>query len=203
MLAERAWIATVAVLGVLLAVQTLRLSQEKESHATTRAEFAQAQARAQAEARALEAAYRAEELRRRKAQEEIVNEHETKLAQAQAAARAADSAAARLRERLAQVAAAARTSSPDRPAAATGAPAPAPADLYADVQRRLDEAVRTIARFADDAALAGATCERSYDALTVIDPALPDTHGDMVKLFWDPFEGADYLTFKRKRAKKG
>lgn len=40
-------------------------------------------------------------------------------------------------------------------------------------------------------------------ALTVIDPSLPDTHGDMVKLFWDPFEGADYLTFKRKRAKKG
>lgn len=166
MLAERVWIAAVAVLGVLLAVQTLRLSHEKESHAAARAEFAQALARAQAETRALEAAYRAEELRRRKAQEEIVNEHETKLAQAQAAARAADSAAARLRERLAQVAAAARTSSPDRPTADTSAPTPAPADLHADVQRRLDEAVRTIARFADDAALAGATCERFYDALT-------------------------------------
>lgn len=166
MLAERAWIATVAVLGVLLAVQTLRLSHERESHAATRAEFAQVQARAHAEARALEAAYRAEELRRRKAQEEIVHDHETKLAQAQAAARAADSAAARLRERLAQVAAAAGASSSDRPAASASAPATATADLHADVQRRLDEAVRTIARFADDAALAGATCERSYDALT-------------------------------------
>jgi hypothetical protein len=39
-------------------------------------------------------------------------------------------------------------------------------------------------------------------ALTVIDPSLPDTHGDMVKLFWDPFEGADYLKFKRKKFKR-
>jgi hypothetical protein len=36
-------------------------------------------------------------------------------------------------------------------------------------------------------------------AVTVINPSLPETNPDMTKLFWDPYEGADYLTFKRKR----
>ena len=35
--------------------------------------------------------------------------------------------------------------------------------------------------------------------LTVIDPSLPETHPDLIKPFWDPFEGADYLAFKRRR----
>lgn len=35
--------------------------------------------------------------------------------------------------------------------------------------------------------------------LTVIDPALPDVHPDLVKVFWDPHEGAEYLTWKRSR----
>lgn len=36
-------------------------------------------------------------------------------------------------------------------------------------------------------------------AVTVIDPALGLAHPDLTKVFWDPEEGADYLTFKRKR----
>jgi hypothetical protein len=35
--------------------------------------------------------------------------------------------------------------------------------------------------------------------LTVIDPALPETHPDMIKIFWCPEEGADYLAFKRSK----
>lgn len=38
--------------------------------------------------------------------------------------------------------------------------------------------------------------------VTVINPLLPDTHPDAIKLFWDAAEGADYLTFVRGRAKK-
>lgn len=34
---------------------------------------------------------------------------------------------------------------------------------------------------------------------TVIDPRLPDDHPDLVKVFWDPLEGSEYLTFLRKR----
>jgi hypothetical protein len=35
--------------------------------------------------------------------------------------------------------------------------------------------------------------------VTVIDPSLPATHPGLVKVFWDPVEGADYLTFLRQR----
>lgn len=38
-------------------------------------------------------------------------------------------------------------------------------------------------------------------ALTVIDPRKPDQHPDLLKVFWDPREGADYLTFLRGRAR--
>lgn len=36
-------------------------------------------------------------------------------------------------------------------------------------------------------------------ALTVIDPRLPATHPDLIKLWWDPAEGADYLSWVRNR----
>jgi hypothetical protein len=36
-------------------------------------------------------------------------------------------------------------------------------------------------------------------ALTTINPALPPDHPDLVKVWWDPEEGADYLTFLRRR----
>jgi hypothetical protein len=36
-------------------------------------------------------------------------------------------------------------------------------------------------------------------ALTTINPALPSDHPDLIKAFWDPEEGADYLTYLRRR----
>lgn len=36
-------------------------------------------------------------------------------------------------------------------------------------------------------------------ALTVIDPRLPPTHPDLLKVYWDPAEGADFLTWTRGR----
>lgn len=38
-------------------------------------------------------------------------------------------------------------------------------------------------------------------AVTVIDPELPPTHPDLVKVFWDAFEGAEFLKYKRKKSK--
>jgi hypothetical protein len=35
--------------------------------------------------------------------------------------------------------------------------------------------------------------------MTVINPDLPQDHPDMVKVFWDPFEGADFVKWKRKK----
>lgn len=37
-------------------------------------------------------------------------------------------------------------------------------------------------------------------AFVVIDPALPDNHPDLIKVFWDPVAGVDYLQWARKRA---
>jgi hypothetical protein len=36
-------------------------------------------------------------------------------------------------------------------------------------------------------------------ALTVIDPRLPPTHPDLIHVFWDPHEGAEFLMWKRRR----
>ena len=36
-------------------------------------------------------------------------------------------------------------------------------------------------------------------AVTTINPNLPETHPDMIKVFWDPVEGADYLTYLRNK----
>jgi hypothetical protein len=36
--------------------------------------------------------------------------------------------------------------------------------------------------------------------VTVIDPSLPATHPDLIKVFWDAAEGADYLTYKRRKS---
>lgn len=35
--------------------------------------------------------------------------------------------------------------------------------------------------------------------VTVIDPALPQTHPDLVKVFWDADEGVDFLKYKRRK----
>jgi hypothetical protein len=40
-------------------------------------------------------------------------------------------------------------------------------------------------------------------AVTVINPDLPQTHPDLIKIFWDSEEGADYLKFKRDKWKRG
>lgn len=48
----------------------------------------------------------------------------------------------------------------------SGETAAASADLLAYVQQRLDESADGIARYADEASIAGRACEASYDALT-------------------------------------
>jgi hypothetical protein len=35
--------------------------------------------------------------------------------------------------------------------------------------------------------------------VTVINPALPETHPDLIKIFWEPEAGADYLNWLRRR----
>lgn len=83
---------------------------------------------------------------------------------ANAAARASDAVSERLRKQLAQYTAAARHS------ASTSGGAPAvggtdPLDLLSGLFSRTDQAAGELAKFADDAHIAGIACERSYDAV--------------------------------------
>lgn len=130
---------------------------------SVRVEFEQAKVAAAAERAASEAEAAAESLRRRRVQQEVVDAANLKAAQLERSVAAAADAGQRLRARLAAVQA--ERCARDPAAAASGTTAGAAADLPADVSRRLDEAADGVARFAEQSAIAGSTCERSYDAL--------------------------------------
>lgn len=98
-------------------------------------------------------------------QEALDAEHLARLA-VEDAGRRADAAAGSLRERAQQLAAAARCPAAQAGPAASSPAASAPADLLADMLGRSDAAAGELARYADQARLAGQLCERTYDALT-------------------------------------
>lgn len=113
-------------------------------------------------------AARAEEQRRTNAQAEIANEATKQAAAAAADAVAAGAAADSLRARVARLVAAARAS--DHPAAAGTGPGQSggdPLDVLVDVLGRSDKTSGELAGYADRLRVAGLTCERDYDALTV------------------------------------
>lgn len=131
-----------------------------------RADAANAALGAERTARQNEAAARLTESKRaQRIQEALDAEHLARL-EVEADARRADAAAGSLRERARQLAAAARCPAASASAAAGSPPADAPGDLLADLLERLDEAAGEVGRYADQARLAGATCERAYQALT-------------------------------------
>lgn len=126
--------------------------------------FEAAKATAAAERATSEAQAATETARRLRVQQEATDAANLKTAQLERSVAAAADAGQRLRARLAAVESARCAGDP---AAAAGGPAAgAAADLSADVHRRLDEAADGIARFAEQAAIAGGTCQLAYDALT-------------------------------------
>lgn len=162
-------------LGVALAaalawggVQTVRLSNEREAHADTRAAYSEA-GRVAAAARAKESeTNRTEEARREAAkQKEITHAQEQRRAAVAAAARA-DRAADGLRDQLATFVsdARARAAAPDPGPAGGSPPAGAELELLADVLRGVEQAGRAMAAEADAYRTPGVAAERSYDALT-------------------------------------
>lgn len=162
-------------LGVALAaalawggVQTVRLSNEREAHADTRAAYSEA-GRVAAAARAKESeTNRTEEARREAAkQKEITHAQEQRRAAVAAAARA-DRAADGLRDQLATFvsAARARAATPDPGPAGGSPPAGSDLDLLAELYRRADARSGELAKALDVSRAAGLTCERLYEALT-------------------------------------
>lgn len=156
------------LLALLLVVALGIGAWQRQALKSARAEATAARAEALGErtARQEEAAARSEETRRTaRIQEALDAEHQSRQ-QALVDLRRADAAARSLRERTEQLAAAARCAAGDPSAAAGGAPAAAPADLLADMLGRLDGAAGELARYADEARVAGQLCERTYRALT-------------------------------------
>lgn len=104
---------------------------------------------------------RATEQRRWAAREGVINDAKTQAAAAAADADRARAAAERLREQVARLRA-----GPGDPAAAGGGQAAAdPIGVLAVVLGELDDRAGTLARYADDARIAGLACERAYESL--------------------------------------
>lgn len=101
---------------------------------------------------------------------EVTADAETqRQAAALAAARAAaaDATAGRLRGQLDTFIAAVRRRAAEDPAiAGVGTTTGTALDMLAELFRRADARAGELARYADDARIAGAACERSYDALS-------------------------------------
>lgn len=160
------WAVAVVALSLLLALQTVRLADERAAHAKSNGDHSDYVAQLERQARDAVLAARAEELRRTVAVQEIADETQKKLDVALADADAARAAGERLRQRIAQLTASiGRGGSGGTSASAPGAPAKGTADLLADVQRRLGEAAERIVKFADESHVSGLACEASYDAL--------------------------------------
>lgn len=160
------WAAIVLAMAAFAGVQTVRLADERAEHATTVSKWAKDREDMERNAREAVEAARTEEQRRAQALQGVIDEAEKNLARSRADAVAASDAGDRLRQRIAELTSTCRSGSSDTVSAGAGQTTQSTADLLADVQRRLDDATDTIARFADQAHAAGTACQRSHSTLT-------------------------------------
>lgn len=128
---------------------------------------AEARSKQMAEFAKANADYRRREAETNKRMTETLNAAHAQLVTALDDARHARSASDRLRERVAALTAARCPSAAhDSEPAIAGPPAEAAGYLLADLFSRLDAAAGELGEYADRARIAGAACERAYDALT-------------------------------------
>ena len=167
-----AWQLAAIALGVLLAVQTVRLANAERDHARAVGVFNAAAAAAERKAREQSETYRAKEQELRNAHDKIERETQAALAAATAGADRAVAAGQRLRRDLADYITAHRERATAAAAAGQCAPDTGPADLLAELQRRADDRAGELAHIADTARARGLACERAYDsARTMIEAA--------------------------------
>lgn len=176
MIADRALAVLAAAVAIACAVgalaQTVRLSTTQVDLANAKTKLATEQrgreadraAAAGAAASAI-AAYRAEEQRRAAALQETVDVAQTDAALARKDARSAAGAAERLRQHVAALAASCRGGPSDTATASSGAPAAGAGLVLAQLFQRADDRAGELAQYADQARIAGAACERAYEAL--------------------------------------
>ena len=147
-------LVAMAVLLVLLGLQTVRVAELKEDASEKRAADAET-------LRIAERGQRTEEQRRTAAvAQEVTNAQPIIQAEARDAAALPDSRVQQPAIRYI------RRACPNPPVAAAGAPASDPLMVFADVFGRLEQRSEDLARLAGERGTAGTLCERSYDALT-------------------------------------
>lgn len=137
---------------------------------------AELQAASDAAYQASEAYRLAEQAWAQKLNEVIADAQTQRQAAALAAARAAaaDATAGRLRGQLDAFTAAVRRRATEDPGPAGGGTTTGTAlDLLAELFRRADARAGELARYADDARIAGLACERSYDVLSLAASSMP------------------------------
>ncbi|MGE0349801.1 DUF2514 family protein [Hydrogenophaga sp.] len=155
----KAAIACVLVVGAAAAVQTYRLRGVELELVNQRVDW-------ERESGVAVRAALDEGNRRTAAVQKEVEDARKKTHALEAARAGAADAGRRLRDELAAARARTCPKPGNTPAPSGGPTAEATERVLADVQRRLDEAEERVAAYASAAALAGQTCERSYDALT-------------------------------------
>lgn len=152
-------------LALLLTLLALVFAVHRMEAAEARAIKANDSLRVANDTLARERVERALELKRaHRIQEALDAEHLARTA-LEGDLRRADAAAVGLRERARQVAAASRAGQ-DSAAPTSCETAVAAADLLVDMLVQLDEFAGEVARYADQARLAGLTCERAYEAVS-------------------------------------
>ena len=168
-----AWQIAAIALGVLLAVQTVRLANAQRDHARAVGVFNAAAATAERKAREQSETYRAKEQELRNAHDKIERETQATLAAATAGADRAVAAGQRLRRELADYLTAHRERATAAAAANQCAPDGPALDLLADLFRRADQRAGELAAIADTARARGTACERAHDAAreTLNEPA--------------------------------
>ena len=159
-----AWQIAAIALGVLLAVQTVRLANAQRDHARAVGVFNAAAATAERKAREQSETYRAKEQELRNAHDKIERETQATLAAATAGADRAVAAGQRLRRELADYLTAHRERATAAAAANQCAPDGPALDLLAELFRRADQRAGELAAIADTARARGNACERAYDA---------------------------------------
>ncbi len=150
----------------------VKLADEKTAHEKTKTAWADDRTSWERESRVAVEAALAETNRRIAAAQKEVTDARTKAKNLEGQLADARDAGQRLLD--AYTAAAGRNTTGDGPATASGSPAAdATADLLADVRRRMVEAENGTIKFADEAHLAGLTCERIHGTLNA--PSTPST----------------------------
>ena len=160
------WLLLAALLAALYGAHAWRVSAAaKAAEKATHAHYAAVLADISVKTAAAEKDFRAREHQAQAAIEKEASDGQKKVDLARGDARRADAAADGMRQQLAHYRGAATGAATHPGPAAAGPPAADALDLLADLFSRADGAAGELARFADLAHAAGATCERAYDAV--------------------------------------